>query len=350
MRLLNNNKRLIGFVLCLCLAMTVTGCSKSGKQEESTNVSGLDGVTTDFLDDTVFTVADRRISLTEWYLYAVSETAQIESMYGSDIWDYPVDTDGVTIEEKVRGDIRDQIVYVTTVCSQAERLGVAINEDEQIDINIQCDEFMSKLTAEQIEKYGITSDAVKNVLADNLLAMKVYENLTLNIDTAIPEDEVRHMVLEYIMVPKTYEDEKTGDIVEYSASEQAAMKAEEQEFLDSALASEGIVTLADIANEQYSVVTLVADHDDLLDRFPEELAEIAFSLRQSEITGIFETDAGYFILNCVNRTDEKSTNEARVEIIEARQKVLFEEQYEAWKKEVVVKYNYHLWDEITLHP
>lgn len=348
MRRVSEFKRFLVLFMAVCVVFAMSGCSK--KSDTLEDASGLAGVTTSFEDDTVFTVADRRVSLTEWNLYALSKVAQIESMYGNSIWNYSVDTDGATMSEKLKEDIKDQIVYVKTISSQAERLGITINEDEQIDINIQTEEFLSKLTEAQKVEYAIDADAVKAVLTENQLAMKVYENLTLNIDTAIPDEEVRHMVLEYIMVPKTYEDEKTGDIMEYSAEELAQMKAEAENFMNFVKSQGAEATLSELNEEEYSVVTMIADYAELKDKFPAELAGIAFNLRQYEIDGLYETDAGFFVLQCVSRTDEKTTNAARVKIIEERQKALFESEFKKWQKEVVVKYNYHLWDDINLHP
>lgn len=357
MRVTKMSRRIAAIGLCICLVLSVGGCSKNGDGADSpadnTEVKTeqrTEGVTTSFLEDTVFTVADKRVSMTEWYLYALSSAARIESMYGKSIWDYAVDSDGTTMSNMIKDDIRDRIVYVKTVSGRAESMGISINEDDQIDINLQTEDFLSKLTDSRKDQYGINADVVKSVLSENLLAMKVYENLTLNIDTYIPDDEVRHMVLEYIMIPKTYEDEMSGAITEYSETEMAAMVSKGRAYLDSILSEGRITALDELDDGEYTVVTLIADYKELKEKFPEDLAGIAFSLRQNEISGLYETDAGYFILDCVNRTDEKTTNSARVEIIEERQKTLFENEYLSWEKDIVVKYNYKLWDDITLHP
>ena len=83
---------------------------------------------------------------------------------------------------------------------------------------------MEKLSEEQKKEYNISKELVENVYEDNLLATKVYEYLTLNVDTSTEETEVRHMVLRYIMLPKTYEN-KSGETVFYSDEEIAARKS-----------------------------------------------------------------------------------------------------------------------------
>ena len=328
-------------MICLMVVMALAGCRNNSGDEED-----ISGKTTSFLDDTVFTVSDKRVSLTEWNLYALPQIAATQSMYGMDIWDYEVDGQKETMWDAVKDDIMGQIVYIKIVCERAETLGITLNEDDQLNINLQTDEYMSRLTQEQISRYGITSDIVKSIYSDNVLAMKVYENLTLNIDTNIPEEQVRHMVLEYIPILKDYENDD-GEIIKYTAAELAQIKADAEEYLAAAKANDQITHLAEINDDRYSVVEMVADYATLVEKLPEDIPQIAFSLQQGEIAGLYETDDAFFILDCVKRTDEETTNSARIEIIEARQKALFEEKYSEWEKQTVIKINYKVWDNIV---
>ena len=325
-------------VLAVCLA----GCSATGI---SGGTSDAGQVTTDFLEDTVFTVADMRVSLAEWYLYALPQAAEIENMYGTEIWDYPTDSTGQTMADALKEDIREQITYIKITGARAAELGLSLGEDDLFDINLQTEEYMSSLSEEQRLKYGITEDVVRQIYSDNVLAMKVYENLTLNIDTSIPDEQVRHMVLEYIMILKDYEDED-GEFVRYSDSELDSMRSDAEALLEQVLADSSITRLDEINDDRYSVVELVADLAELKEKLPGEIPEIAFSMRQDEITGVYETDDALFILDCVERTDETTTDKARIEIIEARQQALFEKKYGEWENEAVIKYNYKLWDSL----
>lgn len=329
-------KKILSVMMAVLLMIACIGCGDSSKE---------DAVTTGFLPDTVFTVADRRVSLAEWNLYALAQISEAEEMYGSNIWDYPVDANGTTLGEAMKEDIREQIVYIKIVSSKAAQFGLSVGEDEQIDINLQTEDFLSKLSDGQIQEYGITRDLVRSVYEDNLLAMKVYENLTLNIDTTTAEDEVRNMVLQYIMIMKDYESE-SGEFVKYSDEELAVMRAEAEALLREVQSDPEITRLDEINDERYSVMELIADRATLEEKLPEDIPGIAFSLRQDEINGLYETEDAFFILDCVSHTDEETTNAARIKIIEARQKALFEEQYTGWENEAVVKLNYVVWDAI----
>ncbi|MCR5428049.1 MAG: peptidylprolyl isomerase [Lachnospiraceae bacterium] len=327
----------------IMIALTAGGC---GLMSDKSGDDDTHELTTSFLEDTVFTVSDVRVSLTEWYLYALRQIADIEAMYGEDIWDFKVDTEGKTMWDAVKDDIMEQIIYIKIVCARAGELGITINEDDQLNINLQTDEFMTGLSAELKNKYGITQDIVKAIYTDNVLAMKVYENLTLNIDTNIPDVDVRHMVLDYISVLKYYENDDE-DAVSYTDEELAQIKADAEEYLAAAKANPDITRLAEINDDRYSVVELVADYAELKEKLPDDIPDKAYSLREGEISGLYETEDAYFILDCVKYTDEESTNAARIRIIEERQKALFEEKYTAWEAETVIKTNYKVWDAIV---
>jgi len=325
-------------MLLVLTILAVTGCSGS---------SGEEPVTTDFAEDTVFTVADERVSLSEWYLYAEPRIEETENFYGSSIWIFPVSSDGETFAEAMKENIRERITYVRIVCGRAESMGIGLNEDELIDINIQTEDYMAKLDADIAEKYGITAETVKKVYTDNLLAMKVYENLTLNIDTYIPEDEVRHMVLQYIAVMKSME-EDDGTVTEYTEEELEALRRELIDLSHSVNMSESGKTLNDLNDNRFIVIELTADYSELTEKLSQELADVAFALGQNEASSVIETKEALFLLNCVERTDKESTDAVKIEIIEERQQALFEEKYSEWESNTIIKLNYGVWDEIVI--
>ncbi len=334
-------------VIMLLVIMLLPGCGLKEIAEDDEGTTGMAQLTVDFQDDTVFTVADSRVSRTEWYLYALPKISEAESMYGKDIWKYVVDNEGRTMAEALREEVKNHIIYIKIVCLQADRLGVSLNEDDQMDINIQTDEFLNKLTPDQMRKYCITPEIVKGIYADNILAMKVYENLTLNMDTNIPDSEVRHMVLEYCMVNKSYENED-GEFVDYTDEELARIRADLQSFADSAASDPSITRLSETGNEKYNVTELVADYSELVEKLPGQIPDIAFNLRQDEIIGVYETDDALFVLDCVERTNQVMTDAARVRKIEEKQTELFEREYATWESEIVIKLNYKVWDSISV--
>ena len=318
------------------MAAVCSGCG-SGNEDE--------GITTGFLEDTVLTVGTDRVSLAEWYLYALPQKGAAETVYGPDIWQYQISDSEGTMADAVKKDILDQIIYIHVVCARAEEFGISLDADELSDIETATIAYMERLTSQQKEKYGISREVVHDVYCDNMLALKVYEHLTLNMDEDIPDEEVRHMVIEYICANKYYEDGDDETVI-YSEEELEGIRHEMEELFERAVSDSSITRLSQLGNERYSATSMTVDYRELKERFPSELADIVFNMRENEILGVYDTDEAFFIFDCVRKNDEEATDEARIRIIEDRQKKLFSKQYDGWKKETITKLNYPVWDSI----
>lgn len=329
-------KKLVTGVLIVLAVLMLTGCSLFESKDEET---------VGFLSDTVFTVDKERIGLSEWYLYQLPVESDYEVLYGEGLWDYPVGDKKMA--ELVKDEIRDRIISVKLVSKRAEKLGITLSEEDKTGLEYNTEEYYEKLGTENAERYGITKDIIYTVYRDNLLASRVYEQLTLNVDTHIPEEEVRHMVLQYVYVPKFYEGTDEEKIY-YSEEECVNLGAAALLFMSKVQSRPAGATFSSENSEEYAPIELIADHKTLCEKLPDNLGDIAFNLEENEIEGIYETKDGFFLLDCVKRTDEESTDKARIKIIEEREKTLFDESYRAWEDEAVIKTNYPVWNLVTV--
>lgn len=325
-------KRIVALFLLLVFALT--GCS-AGEPEQPVEIP--------FEEDTVFIVGDKVVNLAKWYLYALPQYEETDRLYGSRIWDYVVDARGTTMKSAVKGDVKSQIVYTEVVCSQAAQLGLELSEEDHMDINLLTADYMDKLTPAMIEKYGIKEDDVRAVYADNKLALKVYEYLTLNVDTSTTEKQVRNIILEYVPILKYYEG-TDGEIVMYSDEEIEERSREALDYLDRVKEDPEVTKLSDYADGTFVPITITADYYTLVDKLSEKIANIVFSMQKGEINGLYDSPDAMFILDCVEPSDEAATNAARIRIIEQRQREYFAEKYEKWSDETTVRINYEVWD------
>ena len=329
-------KGTIKYLLIFFMIVMHTACAKNETQEPAK---------TQFREDAVFAVNGIQVTLPEWNLYALPILDETDNLYGKDIWNYKMNTEGKLFGEALQEYIRDKIVNIKVVASKAEGLGISLSGDDRTEISIAAGEYMEKLDEEQQKKYNITKALVEQVYEDNLLATKVYEYLTLNVDTTTDEKDVRFMVLRYIMLPKTYEN-KSGDQVFYSDEEIATRKAI-MESIKSATEKNTKATLKDFESDDIVVTDLIIDYKGLTERLPEDMAGIVFWLRENEISRILESDEAFFIFECVKLSDEDKTKAARIKIIEQREQQVFEEAYLEWKQDIDVENNDPVWKSIT---
>lgn len=334
-------------MFCLMAVLSLPGCStlekltgKKGEKQPETEVP-TEGLIDELPENVVFTVNSIPVTKGEWNLYALPRAGEITALYGNSIWGYQIDNEGNGFGEAFKEDVLDEIAYTKIVAGRAEEVGVSLNEDDNVEISIETADFLNHLSASQLEEYGITEEIVRTVYSDNILATKVYENITLNIDTNTDEKEVRHMVLQYVMAPKSYED-NSGETARYNEAE-LEVRRNRFKNLKKYMQENPGTTLKDAAYEDMTATEIIADYSELCEMLPEDLAGVAFWLRNGEVSDVYETQDAFFIFNCVKMTDDETTNAARIRVLEQREKDCFNSRYEGWKQAAVIEKNEAVW-------
>ena len=328
-----NNKKIVSLFIFLCIMIGILTSCKSEAGTEETAPS--------FKEDTVFTVNGEEVSIGEWNLYAQPAKAGIDRLYGKEIWDYKMDSEGKLFGDSLKESIRDRIATVKLIASKAEELGVELTEDDKSEIALSADAYLDELDSNLKDKYGITEEIVQRVYSDNLLATKVYEHLTLNVSTETEETEVRHMVLQYMMYSKSYET-REGDTV-FRTDEEVEKKRNELESIKKRVTDNPKLTLKDVETEDLPASELIADLKELNNRLPEYEAGVVFWLRAYEMSPLIETDEALLLFQCIKINDEESTNAARVKVVEEREQQVFGTAYAEWKNEIEIETNTDVW-------
>lgn len=203
--------------------------------------------------------------------------------------------------------------------------------------------YLAKFTQTELDYYGITREQVESIYRDNLLATKIYESLTLNVDTEVSDEEARQVVLYYLFVAKYGLDE---DGTHTMLSEEELLEVRERAELLAAEAkrTEDFYTFAKNNTDDTDEIELMAGRGEML----EELERVAFGLQEGEVSGLVETEDGYFLLYCKTYQDEEATEQAKEAIILERQENAFAEGYALWEAETEVWVDQELWDSIDL--
>ncbi len=337
--------RLILLLVCAALVLQLAGCSAvkklfGGEDEEA-------ALKIEFDEDTLFVIGNRKVSLAEWFLYMQPKAEEMRALYGTEIFDYSLESIDKKMAEALKEEVKSNIVYIKTVCGQAQSLGIALNEDDMIDVNLMVEDYLLELSdmpehdRELFEKLGINEELIRKTYADNQLATKVYEYLTLNVDTTIPEDDVRFMILQYVTFLK-YKTGQNDENTEMTEEELEAVKTEAEAFETRVRTDESVTKLSDMG-DSVTVSELIIDKAGLEDSLGERIADEAFALKQGQISPLIETEEAFFLLDCISESDTEMTNAAKVKIIEERQATVFDESYAKWEEQTPVYTNEALW-------
>jgi foldase protein PrsA len=291
----------------------------------------------------VLTVNGLDVSYDEVRLYLQSNKEEIESTYGSDVWSMSVNADGKTYEETLKASLLEEIIYIKLVCSQAQALGITLTEDELLDVDEYTAEFLSNFDEAKMEYYHVDQEMVRQIYKDNMLSNKVFESLTLSVDTQVLDEEARQAVFQYILVGK-YGYDEAGNRYDYSEEQLAEAKTRAETLHTQAQITTNFFDFAQANSDDEDEVEIIAGIGDM----KAEIEKVTLSMKAGELSPVIDTEDGWFIFYCVEEMNQEETDAKKEEIIRERQQAAFDEQYKKWDdaKEVII--NQEIWDAISL--
>ncbi len=336
---------LIAFLILLSTAACACSVSKvTFDQEEGTPTPASEADVTDTWEEGILMTVDGiPVNYREVYLQLLAAKEKAELLYGEGIWDYRLDDDGNTYGDETREKVLDEFINLKIVCSHADDLDIQLSEEEVRNAQDYTAEYIEKIGDENLVKYKLSEGLINELYTDNITALKVYESITLSVDTNISDEEAKQIDLLIIMKSK-YTENEDGESVKLSGSALSDLRESTETLLAEGMQKSDFKTFAEMNTDSKDGVEITAGKGDL----PEEVEDIAFSLQDGEFASVIETDDYYYIVKCISAFDEDATNARKEEIISERQEALFEETFAEWKEQAEVILNQELWAGLTV--
>ena len=309
-------KRKIAILLSSLLCISSVGCSKSNDS------------------DVVATVNGENITVKEYKSTLELYKENLESMYGTAIWDTEVEK-GVKYKDTFKDIMLDQMIDIEAVTQQAKKDGLAPSKEEvdkafdELKKNIDADEAYKKALQEK----GIDDTYLRQQQEQDLTIQNYKENFDKNVK--ITDEEMQKYYNEH--KKDYYKDEvKASHIListvddngkELSEAKKKEAKKKAEEVLKKAKSGEEFSELA----KEYSDDKGSAENGGDLGYFTkgqmvQPFEEAAFSLKPGEISGIVESEYGYHIIKVYDKIDEQLPfNDVKDEI----KNILIEDKYVA---------------------
>lgn len=294
--------------------------------------------------NSVMEVGDAKVYYNEAMVYLKSVQENYETDYGKEIWDCDIFGDGRTFGDIIKDEIMKQIMEVKIICNQAAELGITLSEEELSDARKLAREHYSGLTMTDKEKYFFTQELLVNVYNDNMLAEKVYETVTLNVNTEVSDYEANQRTLQHIFV-RNYKLNDEGKREEISADEKLQAYEKLESLREKALETEDFYSLAE-SNTEDKVIENTFGRMNLPEGYPEEFTRAVFSLKTGEVSNIITTAEGWYLIYCVNEYNKDATISLKESIIEQRRSDMFSELYTKWSADYDIVVNSETWKSI----
>lgn len=314
----------------------LTGCADSAQLRQTKVV-----LTAGFEKDEVFKLESALGTLPEIMVYLVNMQNQYKSVYGREI--LIQDMGGITLEECIKENVLANLVKIKAMNLLAQKYGVTLDSMEEQLAGEAAETYYGSLNEEEHAVLCVTGEQLTQMYAEYALANKVYEYIIKDINPEISDDEARTITVDYILI-RTYMTDGTGARIEYSPED----RTEAYELACAILAQ---------AQEEE------CDFKELLLKYSEgdkgtysfgkgetepEFEEAAFRLATGELSGVIETESGYYIIKCLSTYDKEQTSANKVKIVEKKKEEVFGEEYDAFAAGLTKDINQELWNSVKL--
>ena len=308
---MNRHKSLTAVILCLALmaAGILTGCSVGSRQIYFASKSGRGNV---------FKIGDLSCPKEEAKVYLANYKNLYGNLYGTDLWTEEYNT------EEMEGSIKDAVIsHLTKVYAlnvYAGQKEITLSDAEEEEVENAAKEYYDSLNRKERSYTGASKTDIREMYRRYALAEKMYIQLMDSVDSNVSEDEAR-VIDTYVLFVT---DAKLANQIDKKIKNGATFErlASSYNELDSMKATFGRGT------------------------YDKAIEEVVFSLENDEVSAKIEADGGYYFFQCINKYNEKLSEENKSVIVEQRQKQAMEDVKTSIEKTYYSHFNAKLWDRI----
>lgn len=295
-------------------------------------------------DAIMVSIGNIDVSYREAMVYLRTAQQIYETEFGNEVWSYDIEGNGTTVGSVLKQQVLNQIIQLEVINMVANEQGITLTDDEMFEVRGRAADYMKTISEADQEKYGITEELVVRVFATNQIAEKLYESVTIDVDTDVSEEEAKQCRILRLFV-KTYGTDSKGNRIELREKELNEIHEKVKNLHKQAKETSDFLALAK-ANSDDETIAYTIGHGDL----DEQEEKAAFELKDGEVSKILKKEDGYVILYCESAYDEDATIQVKEQIIEERRSKLFVEKYSEWYSKYEVKVNMNLWNRLELTP
>lgn len=327
-------KRLLMMALLAVIGISLMGCKDNSENESNTKIV----LTTGFSEDEVFRIGDSSCSLPEVMVYLTNMQNQYESIYGGQIWERNIGEE--TLGKKVKDVVLARLAQIKTMNLLAVERNVTLTEQEEADVSKAAKEYYESLNPTEISAMGIDESMVEQLYREYALANKVYSHIIEGTNPEISDDEARTVTLSQIFI-KTYAMSGSGEKIPYTEESRGAAFDKIKSIQKMIREGESFDELATRYSEAQFTVSIRKGE------MAPEYEEVAFELGNEEVSGIIETDDGYYIIKCISTLDREETDRNKEKIMEQRKEEAFSAIYDEFMLTQIRNLNDELWEQVT---
>jgi hypothetical protein len=321
-------KRLFALALAGVLAaVTLTGCGS------------LKG------DETVATVDDTKIDADLANFFARYTQATYETYYsaylGEDMWNSDA-SDGETYEESVKSSVLKSLEDMILLEKHMEDYDVSITDEDKAMIKETTQQFLNDNSLDDKNLVSGSEKTVNRALTLMAVQQKMRTAIQAGADTEVSDEEAAQKSMDYVFISYQTKDD-SGNSKDVSDDEKAQLKSQ-AEAIASGLKEGGDLN-ALVEEQGATVQTLTFDKDTTSP--DEDLIKAADALGEGESTDVIETEKGCYVAKVTSLLDRTATDSKKSQIVQERQKKLYDDTVKKWRKKADIKVHKGVWEKVS---
>lgn len=324
----NMKKRIALFVTAAVMAVTsIAGCGKLDKNA------------------TVITIGEDKVTLGVANFYARYRQALLQAQYGmymgDNMWETKV-TDTETLEQNMKAGIVDDLTRMYVLENHMKDYNVELTEEDNKKIADAAKAFVEKNDERVQEVVSGDEETAARVLELLTIQEKMRTAMVADVDTNVTDEEAKQKSMQYVFFgfSKTDEDGKSSTM---NDEEKAELKTTVTQFLEGAKKAADFEAYAKEAG--YSATTKTFNATSTIPS--EELVKEADLLKEGELSGVIETETGYYVAKVTSLFDKEATEEEKANIVTERQNARFAELLEGFLKDVKSEVDEKQWEKVS---
>lgn len=305
-------KKMVGIAgLCLALSLLFSGCSIGGRQVYFASKSGMGNV---------FKIGDFACSEDEAKVYLANYKNLYGKVYGTDLWNEKYDTD--QMGDSIKDAVMNHLTKVYALNVYAQENDIILTDAQEDGVASAAKKYYESLNKTERHYTGASQKEIREMYRKYALAEKVYVQLMNNVDENVSEDEARVMDA-YVLFVK---EEKLAKKINSKIKDGATFER-----------------LASTYNEGESIRVTFGRNT-----YDSAIEDVVFQLDDDEVSDMIQTKDGYYFFECIDKYNEKLSEENKANIVEQRQKQAMDDVVSQIEKKYYSDFNQKKWNKIEV--
>ena len=329
MEFLSKGKIISIFLAMVMLAVFMTGCE--GKMYITTGLNA----------DQLLKVSGKEVPMSIAKLVLATEMNGYSGELGDDVWNLKYD--GKNLSENLKDTVKYQLAELLTISMLADEKNISLSKSEKEKIDAAAKEFYDTLSSEEIKKFGVTEEQIKNLYNQFLMSKKFYEAVTERAYIEISDEDARVIRVQYCFIRTTMINDK-GEKVSLNEDGLEAAYNKACEALEAIKTGTDFTVIA----KEYSDDSIY-EYEFGRNTMDQAFENVAFELNDGEISDIIKGTNGYYIIKCVSSYDSLKTEENKKELLNKYKNEEFKKVYEPYMKNQTFEYNDEAYNDIDIN-